>query len=372
MADLDNAVSIGDDDDNLLSDLRAAFKAEPEAPVEAEPAAEEAPAEQPSEDDTRSRDEKGRFAARIAKEVDGEQPAEEAPQAVEDAPAEAATEQQAATAQDQPLRPPPGWNPTAKAAFKELPAEVQQAVAQREVEVNNGFAKLSEFKPLEPYVEMAKRNGTTLDYALQQYTGIENLLKQDFLSGIERLCQNSRVDLTSLADAIYARNGSVAPQHAAAGNQAQGYQTPNAPGLEPVMQELNQLKSYIATQQQQAAQQEQQRVSSLIQEFSQNPEHVFFENVRPQMAHLMQTGGAATLKEAYDAACWTNPEIRSLLIKQQSTGQARVAQQAAAATQARQATKSITGSPSPGASSAKAASPDIEDEIRAAFRAAKV
>lgn len=368
MADLDNvALDTESADDDLLSDLRNAFKGEEpaaEAPEEAE--AEEAPAE-PTE--TRARDEKGRFAAKVAEAVDGEPPAEEAP-AAEAAPAEAAPVAEEGQGEPLPVRPPPGWSPAAKVAFEALPPEVKTAVAQREVEINKGFAKLAEYKPIEQYAEMAKRNGTTLDYALQQYTGIENLLKQDFVAGIDRLCQNSRIDPVSLAQAILARSGS-APQ-TAAGNQDQGHQTPPVAGIEPIMQELNQLKSYIANQQQIQAQQQQAEVQSSIQQFAADPQHVFFENVRPQMAQLMQTGTASTLKEAYDAACWMNPEIRSLLIKQQSTGQAQVAKQAAAATQARQAAKSITGSPTPGAVSGKAALPDIEDEIRAAFRAAKV
>jgi hypothetical protein len=368
MADLDNAAPLGDDDDDLLSDLRSAMRGDEPETEAPEPTEVEGPTE--AEDTgSRARDERGRFASKVAEAVDGEQPVAEAPVA-EEAPQEAAPVTQEGQGEPLAARPPPGWSPAAKVAFDALPAEVKTAVAQREVEINKGFAKLAEYKPIEQYAEMAKRNGTTLDYALQQYTGIEQLLKQDFLSGIDRLCQNSRIDPVSLAQAILARSGS-APQ-TAAGDQQQGYQTPQSAVPEPVMQKIQQLESYIAHQQQVQAQQAQAEVQSSIQQFAADPSNKFFENVRPQMAQLMQTGTASTLKEAYDAACWMNPEIRNLLIKQQSTGQAQVAKQAAAATQARQATKSITGSPSPGASSAKAAHPDIEDELRAAFRAAKV
>lgn len=358
MADLDNVIPAGDDEDDLLSDLRAAFKGEEaEAPVADEPVAEAEAEEAPSDSD-RVRDEKGRFAPKAIKA--DEPVAEAAP--VEEQPAPEAAAPETGTQENAPLRPPPGWSPAAKVAFNELPAEVKQAVANREVEVNNGLAKLASYRPVDPFLDMCRQNGADPAHVLSQYTGIEAELKRDFLSGIGVLCQNARIDPVSLAQAILARSG-AAPQQADTGHQ-QGAQTPSA-DLQPVMQELHQLKSYIATQQQ-------AQVQSEIQAFEADPANVFFANVRPQMAQLMQTGAARTLKEAYETACWTDPAIRTLLIKQQSGAPAKVAQQAAAATQARAAAKSVTGSPSPGASAQKAALPDIEDEIRAAYRAAKV
>ena len=50
-------------------------------------------------------------------------------------------------------------------------------MAKRESEINQGFAKLAEYKPLERFSQMAKQGGTTLEQALESYTGIENMLR---------------------------------------------------------------------------------------------------------------------------------------------------------------------------------------------------
>jgi len=90
------------------------------------------------------------------------------------------------------------------------------------------------------------------------------------------------------------------------------------------------------------------------------------------MASLLESGFATDLKQAYDAACWANPEIRDLLIKQQSAGNgaaAQVASKAAAATQARRAAKATTGAPSPGfkEQAKEGTARSIRDNIRAAI-----
>jgi hypothetical protein len=59
-----------------------------------------------------------------------------------------------------------------------------------------------------------------------------------------------------------------------------------------------------------------------IEAFKRDPKNRFFENVRQDMAKLFQTGKADTLQEAYDAACWLNPDIRAILIEEAEHGTA--------------------------------------------------
>ena len=59
-----------------------------------------------------------------------------------------------------------------------------------------------------------------------------------------------------------------------------------------------------------------------IEAFKMDPKNRFFENVRQDMAKLFQTGKADTLQEAYDAACWLNPDIRAILIEEAEHGTA--------------------------------------------------
>lgn len=350
MTDADVAAVAADDDFDVTADIAAAFETA-EADTPAEPA--EAPeGETEAQAAERARDEKGRFTPKAADEA---APAEEQPkdQAVAKEPVADAA-QVAADPVAEALRPPPGWSPAAKVAFASLPPEVQQSVAKREQEVNQGFAKLAEYKPIERFSEMAKQSGTTLDRALESYVGIETRLRQDFPAGIVELCQRQGIHPIALANHILARNG-VAPSEGQAGTVPQGHQQPSGTDLSPLLSKITALESFV--QQQQSA-----TVQSEIERFASDPKHTFFENVKADMGRLMNSGYAESLDDAYEKACWANPEIRGLLIKQQSPVSDASAK-AAAATQARAASKSITGSPIPKAGS-KGPETSIEDEIR--------
>lgn len=358
--DLNNEVAEATADDDLVAALTSEMdKAEAaEAPVVETPAPEpEETAEQKAE---RVRDEKGRFAAKAEEPASVEaKPVEQAkPEATQAAPVIA---KQQAT--DTALRPPPGWSPAAKVAFASLPPEVQQSVAKREEEVNKGFAKLTEYKPLERFMEQARQSGTTLDRALENYTGIERALRSDFVGGIDNLCQRQGVDPVALANVILARNGVTPSQPGETGAAPQANQNAQRVDLSPILQKISALENHFQQQQSQGVQSE-------IQRFASDPKNTFFDNVKEQMGHLINAGVAADLADAYDKACWANPEIRGLLIKQQSAPSDQSAA-AKAATQARQAAKSITGSPIAGAARGGPAT-SIEDEIRAAFEAASV
>ena len=364
MSDLETGVDAPDDD--LRSQLSSMLSGETpvEKSTEVDPpelAALDAPAQ--SEAD-RARDEAGRFAKK--QEAKAEEPTAPDAKPVEAVAPEAETTEQAA-----PHRPPPGWSPASKAAFANLPPEVQADVVKREGEVNQGLAKLAEYKGLEPLAELSRQNGTTLVNAVNQYRQFEVSLQQDFIGGIGLVCQRYGVQPAALANAILARSGGSAHQSAGTGAAPHGNQQPSGVDLSPITRELESLKAFVSQTQQREAQQQQRIVESQIEAFKSDPKNLYFENVRPQMAKIMQAGLASTLQEAYDAACWQTPDVRSLLINQQAgTGQAQAAKQAAAATQARQASKSITGSPSAGVANGSAPASSLRAELEQNFAAA--
>lgn len=330
--------------DDLRASLEAAFanpepaaEASPDIPAtESDPIAEEAAREY-------NRDEQGRFAAA---EKAAQKAAENAQEAVKAPEAPKATEQpqaapEAPQADAEAPRPPPGWSPAAKAAFATLPAEVQQAVAKREQEVNNGFAKLAEYKPIERYVEMARRGGTTLDKALENYVGIEQLLRTDIARGFEQIARNIGVSPVEMAQKILAAHGH-------SGNQGTG----EAPQPQ-VHQPVQDIRSLV--QQELAQVQTQAQIDAATEAFLGDPKNLYAQNVVDDMLPLIsqrrqsvRESYADTLKWAYEKACWANDEVRPLLINQQVEAATRP--QAEAATQARAAARSITGSPTPGAS----------------------
>lgn len=310
--------------DDLRSMLSNAFdeaSADP-APAPAEGTAPQA-VETPAEAQARARDEAGRFTKAPAVTADPAAAAAFDPQAPKDGQQPADPAQQAAAA---PAGPPPGWSVAAKAAFETLPPAVKEAVAKRETEINQGFAKLAEYKGIDPWVEMARENGQDLPTVLKAYTEAENLLEQNFLGGINFLCQRYGVDPRAMAHAFL--GGQQQPQQ---GQQPGGQPDPYAQKLSAIEQAVQQL---MGSQQQREAEFERQQneaVMTEIERFAANPANKFFENVRADMALLYQTGKATTLEDAYQQACWLNPEIRQLqineqLAKQQETARSQINQ----------------------------------------------
>lgn len=289
---------------------------------EPDAAAVEAPAlEHPKE--TRGRGPDGKFASKVS----------ETPVTAENAATEAPKPDEATNSNH---RPPPGWSPTAKAAFDALPPSVKDAIAKREEEVNKGFEK---YAGVDKYAKMATDGGTTLANALEQYVGIEQALRRDVFAGIEAVLRNAGTNTREFVQQYLARNGGAAPQQAAAGNQAQTHQPVFDPDTirQTAAQEARQ---YIETQE----------TTREVNAFSSDPANRYFENVKPMMADLLLSGRATSLKDAYDMACWANPEIRTLLINEQSakTVQPAAAPKPVAATQAKQTAKAIVGAPAPG------------------------
>jgi hypothetical protein len=67
-------------------------------------------------------------------------------------------------------------------------------------------------------------------------------------------------------------------------------------------------------------QQEQQVVNNEVGGFGAQNE--FFEDVRFQMADLLEAGVAKNLAQAYEMATWSNPDVRGVLVERQARGSA--------------------------------------------------
>jgi hypothetical protein len=351
-----------DEGDNVADDIAAAFESV-EAPAAAP--AEIAPA--PS-DGGRPRDEVGRFAKtnEAPQERQEAAPADITPPAAEQQPQEAAP----AAA---PGGPPPGWSPTAKALWHEgkLPPEIVQAVQKREEEVNKGLAKLQEYKGLDPYVQMAQSAGTTVTAALDNYIRAEQRLEKDPVGGIRWLCQQYGVDPAQLAG-----QPARPPEGQQPGEQVYPPLRPEtlapylSPLLSPLQQQLAELRNSYYGEKQAVTQ-------SSVEAFFSDPANRYAENVADQMVTFLQSGivdktKPNALQEAYQQACWSNPEIRGLLIKEQEAKSAaeKAAKAKAAADQARAAGRSVTSTPNAGAPPPQRADhEDLRAQIAEAFEA---
>ncbi|MEH7837222.1 hypothetical protein V7796_16005 [Rhizobium laguerreae] len=306
----------------------------------------------------RQRDEHGRFApkeadkgtpaaAAVSKPVDvpaGANAATAAPQT----PAVAPEQQPAATTH----RVPPGWSPEAKAQFGTLPPEVQAAVAKREQEVDNGFRVLQDYKGLEEFTPIVRQAGTTHADVMRKAIDWEQSLIRDPINTVIHVARMAGVNLQALVagqqDQILQRR----PQ------QAQQQPTPQPVNVEATVEQVLRKRD----------------TETQVNAFISDPANVHAEAVLDDMVALISAGRASNLKEAYDAACWMRPDIRQQLISQ--TAQPAPdpnAQRAAAADQARKASRSISGSSAPGPSRDATANQQtsIRDSLRSAMHAAR-
>ena len=251
------------------------------------------------------------------------------------------------------LKPPVGWSPQARADFAKLPAHIQQAVAQREREVNNGFAKLTEYKGMDEFMPLIKASGLTAAQFTKNAVEWERSLKQNPVTTIMHAARVGNVDMVRLSQEILRRQGvnPGAPQRPPQSGQ------PQVNVSQLVQQEF--AKREYAGRQAQASQ--------TAEQFLADPANIHAEAVVDDMVALIEKGRAKDLPTAYEMACWARPDIRPLMIKSQgqpSNGTVR----ARAADQARAAAKATTGAPSGRPTASRSAPPStVRDAVRQAY-----
>ncbi|MGO7979567.1 hypothetical protein ACC691_16825 [Rhizobium johnstonii] len=308
----------------------------------------------------RQRDEHGRFAPKEPDKgatVPAAQQAAAASPKPADAPAAAAAQTPAVAPEQQPAatthRVPPGWSPEAKAQFGTLPPEVQAAVAKREQEVDNGFRVLQDYKGLEEFTPIVRQAGTTHADVMRKAIDWEQSLIRDPINTVIHVARMAGVNLQALVagqqDQILQRR----PQ------QAQQQPAPQPVNVEATVEQVLRKRD----------------TETQVNAFISDPANVHAEAVLDDMVALISAGRASSLKDAYDAACWMRPDIRQQLISQAAPSnpvQDQTSQKAAAADQARRASRSISGSSAPGPTQgAGAGQPtSIRDSLRSALHAA--
>src|SRR6185369_14068632 len=381
-------------DTELADDVRSAFtEVTSKAPADTSTDT-PAPTERTDEPRTaaeRARDEQGRFAKTDDKPVElkpakaVEDAASKTP-VVDKAPPVPGAEQRTEPAvKPIAVRPPDDWDVKAKAQWDRLPQVVRDAIGR-------STAADPAISELKPFLDRAKQNGQSLASAVQSYVGMENYLKKDPPAGMLHLAQN--LGLTQhQAGRMFADLASrlgVMPQ---GGQQlpAEGQDAPQepdpyralAPVLQPYQQRLDTLEAHIRQQQEAITGQRMSASMSAVEKFRSSPEARYFANVEKDIANLLdkgivpRTGDYLTdLKTAYDTACRMNPEIHEILTAERfEKDRAKAEADArAAADKARQASRSVTGSPSPGfngqASKAKGKSydDDLHNDVLDAIR----
>lgn len=306
----------------------------------------------PAPDGGQLRTETGQFAK---KPEAGQKSSEQQPQA--------GAEQVASPA----IRPPASWSAAAKSAFAALDPIVQQEVLKREKDIEDGAAqwqtkgeRLNRLDTvLAPRRERFQLAGVDEIQAIQALFAAQDLLERDPYSGLAYLARQYGVDLRRFTGGMQAQPGQAPAQ------QPQLQQLIQA----AVQQSLQPFQAELSQQRQHVQQQAQAPYVAQVSAFASDPKNLYFENVRSQMIDLLQAGRASTLEAAYDMACWSDPNIRGLLQKQQATDAEQAAR--AKADAARRAGGSTVGSPAPGSIPAGSGpAPSLREELSRAWREA--
>jgi hypothetical protein len=325
---------------------------EPE-PATAQESEAAAPGDQPPQD-SRQRDEGGKFAKK-AEEGITPGPKSEPRQAREE-------------------RAPQSWKPETRQHWQALPAEVRGEIARREGEFARAMQETSEarrfsdavMKTIAPYEMFIKAENSNPIQA------IDNLM-----STAARLRTGTAPEIAGLVSQLVNQFGvgRFGPGFIEALDQALVGQTPQQDPREVAMrrqleQEIAPVKQFMNQfQQMQQAQEQQlqQQAGGTVQSFLADPKFEFAMDVKDDMADLIELshkrGREMTLEEAYERATRAHPSIGKILSKRdQATaaqGRTQVAQRA------RSAAVSVSGAPSIGSSGADAG--DLRSALENAF-----
>jgi hypothetical protein len=275
-------------------------------------------------------------------------------------------------------RAPASWKKEAKGEWAALPLHVRQEVYRREMEVDRVLKEaapvreqLNQFQQtIAPYMARVQAFGVTPVQAMQELFKADHILatssKEQRAAHMAKLIADYDVDVVALDAAIVARR--------------QGQQQAQPQGFDPnyvnqlVQQKLNQALAPIFQERQQAEQAQQAQVTQTVEQMSLDPKYPYFDDVREEMADLIEVaakrGRALSLDEAYHTAVSLNPNAVEQQSRQAQISQANAQHQQAQ--RAKVAASSINGAPAAGGSQQFSGDGSLRGAIEAAFAGNRV
>lgn len=294
----------------------------------------------------RERDEQGKFAP---KEVLNVQKTKETAVAPKEPVKEAAPA-------------PEGWRAEAKAKWATLPADIQAEINRREQDMHKAVTTMDEDrsfakemqKTILPYMPLINQVGSTPVKAVTEMLNYAHTLQY-----------GSAQAKGQLLHALAQRHGADMRMTPQATQQPQ-FQIGN------LQQELQATKEQIARMPELIKQQQEEaKLQAVIEAFAADPKNAHYARVKPVMAALLSSGQAKDMQDAYDKACYAEPDIRSTLLAEQNDAKEakRIADLKAKAGAARNASVSVKGSSANGVSP-PAVKRSLREELRANLRTA--
>jgi len=222
----------------------------------------------------------------------------------------------------------PKWKKAALAELDKLPPEVQAAFIAEDKRREENFHKGIEqyrtgHQESKEWADVVAPYRATIDrFQVKPQEAVRTLLATD-----NTLRYGQRHEKVGLMFQVM-QNYGIDPADIVGVYNNVHNQHQNGEPLDPRIQQMQQRLSAFEQQQmsaQQAAQAEQQRqleaqnkgIQEAIQKFSEDPDHEYFDLLKPAMGSLLQSGVAKDLDEAYDMAMKAHPQTAQIWIAQQ-------------------------------------------------------
>lgn len=258
----------------------------------------------------RPRDESGRFLStkeEVEEEVETEEFSEEEGEEIVADDTEEVEDQDAAEEGEDVVTAPRSWSASEREFFNSLAPEEQKTISEivtrREGDMEKALhSKMQELGDKSSAYEVfnqvfePRRNGSPANpQAEAQYLN-------DVLSTLDFAKSNPEGFLSWFAQQSNIDLDTFEPQ--------------DQPRVDPALQQTQQMVWQLQNQIAQMQQPPQQDHKATIAEFSKDRE--FFNDVRSDMADLIEAGAAQTMEEAYEKAIWSNEDTRKVLLDREA------------------------------------------------------
>ena len=196
-------------------------------------------------------------------------------------------------------RPPASWKKDYHEDWKAAPARIQEYAYQREEQMKAGY------EPLRAKAEYADQMQEVVQPFMQTISGVGI----DAPRAVKALLEADHALRYSTPEQKLQLFNRLAQQYGVNLGQMEGLpqQTLADPAVYALQNELNAVRGEVNTWKQQQEQAQNQTLLGEIGQFSQKAEH--FEEARPAMIQLLQSGMATDLQDAYEKAIRLDPNL---------------------------------------------------------------
>lgn len=244
--------------------------------------------------------------------------------------------------------PPTRFSPDAKAAWASAPEPVKAEVTRAIKELEGGIQQYQQvFEPYREFDKQLRTNGQTFKEVFDHYTGIESMLAENPLQGLDTICRNMGLSLQEVAAHVMGQPTDQKEQ------QSNALITELKAEIASLKKEVGGVTSTIQSQRE-------KQTLDQIEAFA--SEHPRFDELAEDISFFLNSGRANDLQAAYQLAERLNPAQPSPALP------AATSVQPTATPQTRKGQLSTSGAPSAGSNPANRKPPaSARDALDRAF-----